>query len=437
MPANPWELRADVRPLDVAATRWDEVGALMTRRGDEIVGAARRATEGWDAAAAESYAQHRRQVLANLDRFTTLTAQVSGSLRAISSIVTASQKELDRAWTKVALVPHDFVGESRYLVFSPEADEDRGKVDNGRAETEEIRRRLALALDQESARIRTARAELVVVRTELTTLGGGTFGEGGTVPGIGPSIGPGVLPGIGPSVLRGIGPGGEESGVGTIMPADAASTSVAGSAQSGISASALPPVAPISVSMPHLEGLSASALAPFVATAAGLAGRKGARRTSSSAPPPVGGMGAGAMGARAGSMSRGAAGGRAGTSRLSSPRLPGQGKGQDEDGATAASRAKQAAKEAKRAALEEKRAGRAARRAEREADRAGRTDPSGRSGRPAPQDKEDEDQPDVPAIVVVEVAPGEGVPSDGAGTDHVPDAGREVDAGDVRDVRRS
>ena len=42
MPANPWELRADVRPLEVAAARWVEVGALMARRGDEIVDAALR-----------------------------------------------------------------------------------------------------------------------------------------------------------------------------------------------------------------------------------------------------------------------------------------------------------------------------------------------------------------------------------------------------------
>ena len=42
MPANPWELRADVRPLEVAATRWTEIGALMSRRGDELVDGLRR-----------------------------------------------------------------------------------------------------------------------------------------------------------------------------------------------------------------------------------------------------------------------------------------------------------------------------------------------------------------------------------------------------------
>ncbi|RYC07435.1 hypothetical protein [Nocardioides zhouii] len=347
MPANPWELRADVRPLEAAAVRWTEVATVMARRGDEIVDAARRATEGWDAAAAESYEQHRRQVLVNLDRFTTLATQVAGSLRAISAVITSSQGELDRAWTKVALVPHEFVGESRYLVFRPSEDDDKGKVTQGQSETEEIRRQLTMSLDQESTRLRTARAEFVMVRTELTTLTGGTFGAGG-VPGL---------------RLPGLGPGGQESGVGTIMPP---STSVLGSGQSGVALSSLPPVAPISVSMPHLTGLSAAALAPFAATAAGgLAGRSGARRTTNAAAPPMGGMGVGAMGARAGTMSRGMASGRSGPARLATPQLPGT---SDEEAARIA-REKQAAKEAKQAALADKRAERAARKAEREKDR--------------------------------------------------------------------
>ena len=138
MPANAWELRADVRPLERAAARWTEVATQMTRRGDEIVDAARRATEGWDAAAAESYEEHRRQVLVNLDRFTTLATQVAGSLRAIGSIVTSTQTELDQAWTKVALVPHEVVGESRHLVFHASEDADKGKVTQGQQETDEI-----------------------------------------------------------------------------------------------------------------------------------------------------------------------------------------------------------------------------------------------------------------------------------------------------------
>ncbi|HEU4338147.1 MAG TPA: hypothetical protein VFR45_12595, partial [Nocardioides sp.] len=72
MPANPWELRADVQPLEAAARRWDEVGDRVSRHGDELVEAARRATEGWDAASAEGYEEHRRRVLAHLDRFTSL-----------------------------------------------------------------------------------------------------------------------------------------------------------------------------------------------------------------------------------------------------------------------------------------------------------------------------------------------------------------------------
>jgi hypothetical protein len=375
VPANPWELRADVRPLEAAAQRWTEIGALMARRGDEIVEAARRATEGWDAAAAESYDAHRRQVLANLDRFTTLADQVAGSLRAISGILTSSQKELDHAWTTVALVPHEVVGESRHLVFKPSEDEDRGKVERGQQQVEEIRGRLTLSLDQESTRLRNARAELVMVRTELTTLMGGGF--------------PGLLA-----------PGEEASGVGMVAPA---STSVPGSAQGGVSA--LPPIAPISVSMPDLTGISAAGLAAFAAAAAGgTLGRRGGAKPPAAGVPPIGGMGAGAVGARAGTMSRGMASGRTGPARLATPRLAGA-----EDEATRIAREKEAAREAKRAALEQKRAERAARRAEREAAREAARERRG-AGRLTGEDEADDEAYD------------EAGPEDeGAGGDAAPD----------------
>ncbi len=348
MPANPWELRADVRPVDVAAQRWHEIGALMTRRGDEIVHAARRATDGWDAAAAESYEHHRRQVLLNLDRFTRLASEIAGSLRAVSSIITASQKELDQAWTTVAMIPHDVVGESRHLVFRPTEDEDRGKVTRGQAETDDIRRRLALSLDQEGTRLRSARAELVHVRTELTTLAGGTFPPG-------------------------MAPGEEASGVGTVLPASTSlSTSVPGSPQSGVSGvSGLPPIAPVSVSMPHLTGLSPADLTPAAMAAHGIAARRGAARTSN-VVPPTSGMGAGSMGARGGTMSRGMASGRAGATRLPTPTLAGASDGEAARLAREKEAAQQSEKDTKRAALAAKRADRAARRAERQSGKDGR-----------------------------------------------------------------
>lgn len=343
MPANPWELRADVRPLEAAARRWTEVSALISRRGGELVDAARRATEGWDAASAESYEQHRKQVLARLDRFTTLADLVADCLRAAAEVMTSSQKELDRAWTTVAAVPHEVVGESRHLVFKPSEDDERGKVTRGQAETEEIRGRLTVALDQESSRLRWARAEMVTVRTELVSLTGGSFG--------------GLLGGAG-------GPAGTESGIVVVAPSPA-STSVDGSAQAGVAA--LPPLAPVAVSVPDLTGLSSAGLTSLAASAAGgRLGRRDGTRLPAGGTPPIGGMAAGGMAARAGTMSRGMASGRGGSARMSTPRLE---RTAAEEPAARAAREKEALREAKRAALEEKRAERAARKAERAAAR--------------------------------------------------------------------
>lgn len=410
MPAHPWQLRADVRPLDEAAETWTRVAELMSRHGDEIVEAARRATEGWDAAAAESYDEHRRQVLVNLDRFTTLAGQVSLSLRTISSIITSSQEELDQAWTTVAVIPHEVVGESRHLVFHPSEDDDRGKVDRGHLQAEEIRGRLTLSLAQESTRLRAARAELVDVRSRLTELAGGEF------------------PG-------GWGGDGQELGVGTMV---APSTSVAGSAQTGVGA--LPPIASVSVSVPDLTGLASTGLAPVAGAAGAPLGRRGAgKRAASSGSPMIGGMAAGAMGARAGSASRQVAGGRAGSRRVATPRLEGPDDSATRGSASAAAGAhaargaravprggdpadrsaspqdvgKDAEKEAKRALLEEKRAERAARKAQREAERDAERDPGAAGGAALddevgsdPDDSEEEDADRPATITVVQHAPG-------------------------------
>lgn len=391
MPANPWELRADTRPLELAAQHWSELADLMAHRAQDLVVSARRATDGWDAVAAESYDRHRREVLMNLDRFTTLAHQVAGSLRAVVQIMAAGQKELDQAWTGVALVPHEVVGESRYLVFRPDRDEDRSLVTRAQAGAEEIRGRLTLALDQESERLRATGADLVRVRSELADLERGAF-----------------------PTASGTGVG--SSGIEMVAPA---STSVPGSAQSGATAAGLAPIGPIAVDMPHLTGISGPTGGELgalgAAASGGLLGAARRRGSTASTTPPIGGMGAGAMGARAGTMSRGPggmAGGRAGARRLPTPRLEGP------DGEEArAAREKAAAKEAKQAAVEEKRAERAARRAERAARREEREAEQHDDRTPDEAPDEAPDEPvgapeeapaDRPArITVVEHVPGE------------------------------
>lgn len=384
MPANPWELRADVRPLEAAAQRWTEISALVSRRGSELVDAARRATEVWDAASAEAYEQHRRQVLARLDRFTTLADLVADCLRAAAEVMTSSQKELDRAWTTVAMVPHEVVGESRHLVFKPSEDDERGKVTRGQAETDEIRGRLTVALDQESARLRSARAEMVTVRTELMFLTGGSFGALFGDPG---------------------GPGGTQSGI--VVAPSPASASVAGSAQSGVAA--LPPLAPVAVSVPDLTGLASAGLTSLAASAAGGSlGRRDGTRPPGAGTPPVGGMAAGGMAARAGTMSRGMSSGRGGPARVATPRLEPTAA---EESAARAAREKDALREAKRAALEEKRAERAARKAEREAARDAQR--SGTAGKESRRDDEHDEHDEHDEA---------GADSDGDG-DEQPDSG--------------
>ncbi|WP_157558850.1 hypothetical protein [Nocardioides sp. Soil774] len=410
MPANPWELRTDVRPLDTAAQAWREVAEVMTRRGDEIVEVARRTTEGWQAAAADSYEQHRRQVLAHLDLFTTLAAQVASSLQAIGAVVTAAQKELDQSWATVAMVPHEAVGESRHLVFHPAEDQHRGAVARAQQEAEEVRGRLRTALDLEGERLRATRTELDGVRQQLLVLSGGRF------PGAW-SSGDGADGGL-------VGPSSSSS--------SSSSTSVRGSAQAGVGA--LPPMAPVSavpVAVPDIAGISSTGLAAGAAAALGR--RAAAKRSAPAVPPPVGGMGAGAMGARAGSMSRGSTGGRAGVRRMpaSVQEGPGARRARSAGGGVEDEDARrQTERDAKRALLEEKRAERAARRARRAAGHSEERDEPTPSDEPTPDHADDEADERPAALTVVHYEPGDEPRTLRPEADgDAPDADREADGG--------
>ena len=403
MPANPWQLRADLRALDRAADSWTGIARTVASRADELVDAARRAIDGWDAEAAESYDAHRRQVLTHLDRFTALADSMAGALRTVSAALSSSQDELDRSWSTVALVPHREVGESRHLVFEADDDEKRSKVDRGQAQAQEIRGRLSVALAQEDARIRSLREELALVRADVTELAGGAFGSAGS----GGSM-------SGGGTAHAVDPGGSVEGthgLSALSSASEGSTSVVGSAQTG-RALGLPPIAPISVSVADLGGLPSTGLggvggAAVAAVAAGLAGRQARRRTDErSAAPPMGGMAAGAMGARAGSAGRPTgSGGAAGGRRMPTPRLEGGAAADDE------AREKDAVREAKREALAEKRAERAARKAEREAQREAECEARQEAGEEGVElaggqaGEQDGSRP--AALTVVEVAPGD------------------------------
>ncbi len=140
MVADPWQLRADVTALDVAAQTWAEMSAAMTTAADQLVATAQKAFDGgWDSVSAEGYDAHRKQVVGSLDHLSSVAASISDALVKVSGSLTAAQHRLDREWSFVALVPHAVVGPDRMVVFSPGSDEQSAQVTLAEANAATIR----------------------------------------------------------------------------------------------------------------------------------------------------------------------------------------------------------------------------------------------------------------------------------------------------------
>ena len=393
MIAHLWELRADPTPLETGARQWARVATDLAATADDIVDAARHALDqGWESESAESYELHRRQMVAQIDTFTTIAAEISRSLNALALMLTAAQEELDRAWVPVAVVPHDLVGAERVLVLHPATPADQKLVRAATDTAREIRSRLDRQLYDEASRLRAARMDLSSVTTDLAQVSGGAWATGvnGTDV-MGNPVGTGL-----------VGTDGTTAGESDLLWGDASSvpggisTSVAGATAGGVAAGAapsLPPIAPISVSMPELTGLSAAALAGGAGgIVGGAAARRGRARDKEPAPgtgmAPMGGMAAGAA-VRGGSIGRPGAGARVGKPVLS-------GEDTADERAARLAREKEAAREAKRDLIAQRQAERAARRAQRNGD------PQKKDADEKDTDRTDDDeQPVAPVVAAV------------------------------------
>lgn len=355
MAANPWQLRADVTALDAAARTWSELAAAIAAAADELVATAQRAfTSGWQSMSAEGYDAHRKQVVGSLDGLALVARSIADTLAGISGSLAAAQRNLDREWAVVALVPHTVVGEEQMVVFSPESPEQTAQVERARTNAAGIRRDLDDALYGDADTLRRAKTEFDVTTRQW----GDVVSRGAAaIDVLGWMSGGTAATGLASTTVAGeTQSGGPGAGAGA-----------AGGAGAGSGAPTVGSYAPVSVGFdaPSLGGAGLAGAAALAAAA------RGARRTA----PAQAATGTGALGAApmAGAAAGGGRGGAAmtGGSGVRSSARPGTASA----GATRDAAVSQDAREAKERAIAERRAAREARRAAREAKRAAAAKP--------------------------------------------------------------
>ncbi len=338
MIANPWQLRADVTTLDIAAQTWADMSAAMVAAADQLVATAQKAfTAGWDSMSAEGYEAHRKQVVGSLDSLALVAENISDTLFKVSGSLTAAQRRLDREWSFVAMIPHTVVGAEQMIVFSPDSDDQKHQVELAKGQATTIRLDLDHVLYGDADNLRKAKTEFdhasrqwaeVVARgpEALDVLGWRAAAENG---------------GYSTTTVSGETQSGSvTAGSGTV---------------GGVTAGSLSPIS-VSFTGASLGGAALAGASLFAAgrSARGRAVQTGTGTGAMGAAPMAGGAAAG----RGGAMMGGRGGGRAGM------RATGVLKAAPADPDSAEARQ---AREQKQKALAERKAAREARRAAREA----------------------------------------------------------------------
>ncbi|WP_426245756.1 hypothetical protein [Nocardioides sp. LHG3406-4] len=348
MVANPFQLRADVTALDVAAQTWAEMAVAMSTAADELVATAQKAfSSGWESMSSEGYDAHRKQVVGTLDSLALVAEKISDTLTKVSGSLTAAQRRLDREWSFVALVPHSVVGADGMVVFTPGSDEQNTQVEMAKSNAAGIRSDLDFALYGDVDTLRRAKTEFDY-----------TARQWADVVARGPE-GIDVLGWLAADHTAG------STSTTTVLGETQSGSVTAGAGGGGLTAASYAPVGSVSFSAPSLGGAALAGASALFA-----AGKSGRRSRAAQAAAGTGALGASPMaGAAAGRGGGGAMlAGKGGGSRPGMRGSQAGGSARAED--PAAAREAAAAKEAKQKAIADRRAARAARKAAREAERA-------------------------------------------------------------------
>lgn len=153
-----WDLHDKVEELDAAGSAWGTVAQALETASDRVVDRSRDTLAGWEGESAESFDAHRRALVTDLDRASSLAGTVASTLLNAAGSVRIAQGRLDQSWASVATIPAT-AGPYGSLLFRTEDDEERARVRAADAEATDIRRQLDGELAADEAAVTATLAE--------------------------------------------------------------------------------------------------------------------------------------------------------------------------------------------------------------------------------------------------------------------------------------
>ncbi len=148
-----WELAEQAGDLESAANGWDDVASALTGSGDTFnAKAAAVMAAGWEGRTAESFDDHRRQLVASLDTAGDVATAIAEVLRDGAGVVRIAQAHLDNSWATVSGIRH--IGFGTWVQFFPEDEAEEERIRRTEAEAQDIRADLDAQLARGSASLK-------------------------------------------------------------------------------------------------------------------------------------------------------------------------------------------------------------------------------------------------------------------------------------------
>ena len=102
-----WNLYAKADDLDAASESWSKVSSSLEAAGDGVDARARSVRDaGWEGETADSFDGHRKKLVADLDRCSTVAGTIAATLARSAGTVRVAQGQLDLSWATVLGVDH-------------------------------------------------------------------------------------------------------------------------------------------------------------------------------------------------------------------------------------------------------------------------------------------------------------------------------------------
>ena len=169
-----FDLHDDAGELVRAATSWGDVSGELSAAADTVTVGSARVMKTWEGESGTTYDEHRKRLVASLDRAASVADRIAVTMGRSAGAVRVAQGHLDVQWGRVASVPHvgGFLGLP--LVFHPEDDAQRTKVEGVIAAAEGIRADLDRALETDRGVLSAATTEWAAISAEWQGVASGS-----------------------------------------------------------------------------------------------------------------------------------------------------------------------------------------------------------------------------------------------------------------------